>query len=80
MDSDVNGEPISFDSEMAYIKDWITRHMQHLDNNVFPLSTFIHEIKSNNRETDSMYNLKGQRVLNPQKGIYIRNVKKYVAR
>lgn len=80
MDSDVDGEVIDFDAEIAFIRDWITRHMQHLDNNVFPVGTYIHELNSNNRETNSMYNLKGQRVLNPQKGIYIRNGKKYVVK
>jgi len=80
MDSDVNGEVIDFDTEIAYIRDWITRHMQHLDNNVFPVCTYIYELNSNNRATNSIYNLKGQRIINPQKGIYIRNGKKYVVK
>lgn len=80
MDSDVNGEVIDFDSEIVYIKDWITRHMLYLDNHVFPIGTYIHELNNNNRAINNIYNLKGQRIINPQKGIYIRNGKKYVVK
>ncbi len=44
-----------------------------------PKPTGIHAIQYLKTESDgAIYNLQGQRVLNPQKGIYIQNGKKYV--
>ena len=40
-DSDVNGEEINFDNEIAYITDWISKHMQYLDSHIFPYDTKI---------------------------------------
>ena len=34
-DSDVAGKTLNFDTELAYLKDWITRRMKYLDNTRF---------------------------------------------
>ena len=74
-DSDVRGEEISFQKETAYITDWITRHMQYLDDNVFTTTTNI-SYPSVSRHHTGFYNLNGQRINTPQKGIYIWKGKK----
>lgn len=74
-DSDVRGEEISFQKEIAYITDWITRHMQYLDNNVFTTTTNISHPLVSTHHTD-FYNLNGQRIHTPRKGIYIWKGKK----
>ena len=74
-DSDVRGEEINFQKEIAYITDWITRHMQYLDNNVFTTNKNISYPSVSKHQTD-FYNLNGQRINNPQKGIYIWKGKK----
>ena len=74
-DSDVGGEEINFQKEIAYITDWITLHMQYLDNNVFTTTTNISYPSVSKHQTD-FYNLNGQRINNPQKGIYIWKGKK----
>jgi len=74
-DSDVRGEEVNFQKEIAYITDWITRHMQYLDNNVFTTNKNISYPSVSKHQTD-FYNLNGQRINNPQKGIYIWKGKK----
>lgn len=74
-DSDVRGEEISFQKETAYITDWITRHMQYLDDNVFTTTTNISYPAVSSHQTD-FYNLNGQRIKAQQKGIYIWKGKK----
>lgn len=74
-DSDVRGDEISFQKETAYITDWITRHMQYLDDNVFTTTTNI-SYPSVSRHHTGFYNLNGQRINTPQKGIYIWKGKK----
>lgn len=74
-DSDVRGEEISFQKEIAYITDWITRHMKYLDNNVFTTTTNISHPLVSTHHTD-FYNLNGQRIHTPRKGIYIWKGKK----
>ena len=74
-DSDVRGEEISFQKETAYITDWITRHMQYLDDNVFTTTTNISYPAVSRHHTD-FYNMNGQRINTPQKGIYIWKGKK----
>lgn len=39
-DSDVRGEEIDFDKEINYITDWLTVHMEWLDNAWFPLDAW----------------------------------------
>ena len=40
----------------------------------------IHQMTAAPDADDKLYNLQGQRVLNPSKGIYIRNGKKFVGK
>ena len=58
-DSDVNYMIINYDNEMTYITDWITRHMQYLDREVFPASTSINTINVKYKN-NHIYNLNGQ--------------------
>ena len=58
-DSDVNNLTINYDNEIIYITDWITRHMQYLDREVFPASTSINTINVKYKN-NHIYNLNGQ--------------------
>lgn len=77
-DSDVNGEEINFEKEIAYINDWITRHMAFLDTTIFPLKMNINNPYLNMSNDDTIYNLNGQRIIKPTRGFYIKNRRKYV--
>ncbi|MBQ9260867.1 MAG: CotH kinase family protein [Prevotella sp.] len=79
-DSDVRGEEINFEKEIEYIKDWITRHMTYLDTNVFPLDTKINNSYDNITDKHIIYNLNGQRIGKPARGIYIQNRRKYIVK
>ena len=76
-DSDINGDELNFEREIDYITDWIKQHMQYLDTNIFPKSTDIRNIQSDNADY-KMYNLQGQEVNGNQKGLFIRGGKKYI--
>lgn len=76
-DSDINGDELNFEKEIDYITDWIKQHMQYLDTNIFPKSTDIRNIQSDNADY-KMYNLQGQEVNGNQKGLFIRGGKKYI--
>ena len=76
-DSDVRGEEINFQKEMAYITDWITRHMQYLDNYFYSSPTNISH-STNDIDKYNIYNMNGQRINVPQRGIYIRNGRKII--
>ena len=81
-DSDVNNLTINYDNEMTYITDWITRHMQYLDREVFSVSTSINSINVKYKE-NSVYNLNGQLInknSNSINRLYISNRKKYVVK
>ena len=45
-----------------------------------PKTTNIKGIVNHQEENGAIYNLNGQRVSNPRKGIYIQNGKKYIAK
>lgn len=88
-DSDVWGEEIDFDKEYAYICDWITAHLQIVDEKKLPVyydEDFFRrmgvEVVRSERKTDSnIYTLQGQQVVNKKTlkpGIYIVNGKKVV--
>jgi len=77
-DSDVDGEEINFEKELAYISNWITLHMEYLDHHVFKATADIPEIDNRSTENSIIYNLNGQRIHTPQRGIYIRNGRKVV--
>ena len=71
-DSDVNGEEINFDDEIAYISQWIDKHIQYLDAHVFPLDTSIKNISAECNEDKKVYNLQGLRGVIPMgNGLYI---------
>lgn len=81
-DTDINGEEINFDKEIAYITDWITRRMPYLDRDIFPESfSNITNISKESFNNNKLYNLNGQ-VVNEKiplrKGIYIRNGRKII--
>lgn len=83
-DSDINGELMSFDYEISYIKSWLTRHLRDLDREGFPLSEQVIPeaitplVESPVRADEIIYDLTGRRVspASMSKGIYIVNGKK----
>ncbi len=77
-DSDINGETINFDDEIIYIRNWLTKHMDYLDTTTFLLNMGIENIQYKTVNKDIIYNLYGQRIINPKKGIYIKNKRKYI--
>lgn len=81
-DSDVNGEEINFDKEIAYISNWINEHMQYLDYKMISSQSFIKNVNTEYRK-QNIYNLNGQKVYNNtslNKGIYIQKGRKYVVK
>lgn len=81
-DSDIRGQVMNFDFEIYYITYWLTRHLQYLDEHLFKNNgnseiTSIHTYQTD-RISQPIFNLKGLKVNNPQKGIYIKDGKKYV--
>ena len=81
-DSDVNYMIINYDNEMTYITDWITRHMQYLDREVFPASTSINMVNVKYKD-NNIYNLNGQLIKKNNNSIsrlFISNRKKYVVK
>ena len=81
-DSDVNNLTINYDNEIIYITDWITRHMQYLDREVFPASTSINTINVKYKN-NHIYNLNGQLInknSNSINRLFISNGKKYVVK
>ena len=83
-DSDINGELMSFDYEISYIKSWLTPHLRDLDREGFPLSEQVIPeaitplVESPVRADEIIYDLTGRRVspASMSKGIYIVNGKK----
>lgn len=86
-DNDIRGEVIDFDNEIVYISNWLTTHLEWLDNAWYPLdgwyewyeSQGIYEPFVNNRPR-GIYNLSGQKVSqsNMRPGIYFVNGRKIV--
>ena len=76
MDSDILGERIDFDSEIAYIKNWITHRIVYLDKKFlyYNQSSIANSPAEQNNNEPCIYNLQGQKMQkNPNlpKGIYI---------
>ena len=69
-DSDVNGEEINFEYEIAYITDWINKHMEYLDSKIFPSDTSIKNI-SNQPKDMKVFNLQGIKVNSKHSGLHI---------
>ena len=90
-DSDIKGETIDFDKEYEYICDWITRHMEVIDQKGFPVyydkeymdKIFggINNLNNNSKSDHHIYTLSGQRINSNKQlkhGIYIINKKKVI--
>lgn len=92
-DSDLNGETINFEAEYEYICNWITAHMQMIDDNLFPVyyNKEFFELMSIDAPIASQpshlsyyntFTLSGQRIKPRTQhlapGIYIINGKKYI--
>lgn len=78
-DSDLNGNELNFDNEIAYINQWLEQRTAYLDSNNSPLITGIKTVtKQSVIQNDGIYNTLGQKLTTmPDKGIYIINGKKY---
>jgi hypothetical protein len=77
-DTDIDGKELNFDSELNYIIDWVTRHMTYLDHKMASISNEIKVVL--NHQTTYYYNLNGQRIIRKpsNKGLYIKDGKKYI--
>ena len=65
------------------IISWLTRRKAWMDQAIEEMSATvsgIHSVTTSPQTDDVIYNLQGQRVNHPQKGIYFRNGKKYVVK
>lgn len=86
-DSDIRGELISFEYEISYITNWITRHMNEIDRKGFPLSVTIPSSIPSVPTTvvdkrKAVYDLSGRRVTDGhlKPGIYVIDGRKVVVR
>jgi len=77
-DTDIDGRVLNFESEYNDIVNWITKHMEFLDNNVFKKNTNINYIPFSNYNNIIIYNLEGKQIPNIQKNINIINRKKVI--
>lgn len=77
-DTDIDGRVLNFESEYNDIVNWITKHMEFLDNNVFKKTTNINYIPFSNYNNIIIYNLEGKQIPNIQKNINIINRKKVI--
>lgn len=78
-DTDLNGNELNFEKEIAYINQWIEARLDYLDQHLLPESTGIKNITSADKSKQYIYNIQGQRLDKiPSKGVYIINGKKYI--
>lgn len=77
-DTDIDGRVLNFESEYNDIVNWITKHMEFLDNNVFKKTTNINYIPFSNYNNIIIYNLEGKQIPYIQKNINIINRKKVI--
>lgn len=87
-DTDVAGKTLNFDTELSYLRTWITKRMNYLDTTRFDIASLsaINEVSMDKSQyTDAVYDMHGRKValstaaissLNP--GIYIVNGQKIV--
>lgn len=82
-DTDIAGASIDYESERAYIIDWIDKRLPACD---YEMEKHLHadgidEVKTGNHADNTIYNLLGQRIvssaLNGSRQIIIRNGRKY---
>lgn len=77
-DSDIGNYPLNFKNEIDYIKNWITHRLNYLDTTQFPNSTNIPNINQEGyRQHNTIYNILGQKDENINKGLKIKNGKKF---
>ena len=77
-DSDIGNYPLNFKNEIDYIKNWITHRLNYLDTTQFPNSTNIPNINQEGyRQHNAIYNILGQKDENINKGLKIKNGKKF---
>lgn len=92
-DSDVWGDVIDFDSEYAYICDWIKRRMEFIDQKELPLfykQSYFDELciwqpSSDFNDAHAVYDLSGRKITNGsttnlKPGVYVRAGRKIIVR
>ncbi len=81
-DTDINEEELNFEQEIYYISYWLARHLVYLDQTRFLLkeNETITGIKhqQNMQQEKTIYNLQGQKIKTPHKGIFIMDGKKMI--
>lgn len=80
MDSDILGDIIDFDSEIEYIKNWITQRIIYLDKKfLYYMNSSVKDVTAEQKSNEiNIYTLQGQKIKTPQKGIFIVNGKKVI--
>ena len=80
MDSDILGDIIDFDSEIEYIKNWITQRIIYLDKKfLYYMNSSVKDVTAEQKSNEiNIYTLQGQKIKTPQKGIFIMNGKKVI--
>jgi len=80
-DSDLSGNELNFEQEIAYINQWIDKRIDYLDSKDSPFTTSIKEVSiSKDNVHPKIYNMLGQKLnaIPSKTGIYIINGKKYI--
>lgn len=81
-DTDIKEEELNFEQEIYYISYWLARHLVYLDQTRFLLkeNETITGIKhqQNMQQEKTIYNLQGQKIKTPHKGIFIMDGKKMI--
>lgn len=77
-DSDIGGNVLDFEKELSYIKDWIAKRLDFLDNKYnYAEASGINSIDiRRNSDANAVYNIQGQKVSSSYRGIVIVNGKK----
>jgi hypothetical protein len=78
-DTDVAGLTLDLQEELAFIKDWIVRRLEFLDNGEFAkidITTNVVSTSQSEPKSTQYYNLLGVPVSQPKSGIYIKDNKK----
>ena len=78
-DTDIAGLNLDFAHEFEYIKDWIERRMPLLDD-YFGVTSSIGNINFQDSTDNCYYNLMGQRLSEPTKGLVITKGKKLIVK
>ena len=87
-DSDIDGDTINFNDELAYIKKWLSQRMSYLDRamkaNSFLVNIETIDTSDHENSHAATYSLTGQKMPDSQQllkpGIYIRNGRKIMVR